>query len=189
MALAPRLKAAGIAISGVRLDSGDLADHVAKGAAHLRRRGLAGVNHDLGLGRAGRGGPAGDLLAAGAPIDGYGVGTSLDHLRRCAGPRLRLQAPGICGPGAAQALGGQGDLARPQTGLSPERPERTNRRGSPHAGERSAGGGSASAAGDACGAAARPVFPRSPERAAAPPPNWPAFRSRCVGWRKRPLIG
>jgi nicotinate phosphoribosyltransferase len=75
VALAPRLRSAGITIRGVRLDSGDLAA-LAKTVRHiLDAGGLADVTvfasggideHEIGR-----------LLAAGAPIDGFGVGTSL----------------------------------------------------------------------------------------------------------------
>jgi len=75
VALAPRLKAAGIAIRGVRLDSGDLA-----ALSHSVRRILdsGGLNHVTIFAS---GGLDEDRLAAltknGAPIDGFGVGTSL----------------------------------------------------------------------------------------------------------------
>jgi nicotinate phosphoribosyltransferase len=75
VALAPRLRSAGITIRGVRLDSGDLAA-LTKTVRHiLDAGGLADVTifasggldeHEIGR-----------LLAAGAPIDGFGVGTSL----------------------------------------------------------------------------------------------------------------
>jgi nicotinate phosphoribosyltransferase len=74
--LAPRLTAQGIAVKGVRLDSGDLADHAHKVRAILDGGGLADTTifssgnldeHQLH-----------ELLKAGAPIDGFGVGTRLD---------------------------------------------------------------------------------------------------------------
>lgn len=74
-ALAPRLRQAGIAIKGVRLDSGDLAAHARNVRRILDDAGLAGTtifasgNLDEYRVR--------DLLAAGAPIDGFGIGTSL----------------------------------------------------------------------------------------------------------------
>jgi len=74
-ALAPRLRQAGIAIKGVRLDSGDLAAHARNVRSILDDAGLAGTtifasgNLDEYRVR--------DLLAAGAPIDGFGIGTSL----------------------------------------------------------------------------------------------------------------
>ena len=73
--LAPRLQAQGIKVKGVRLDSGDLADHARRVRDILDRGGLTKVtifasgNLDEG-----------DLLrfaAEAAPIDGYGIGTRL----------------------------------------------------------------------------------------------------------------
>ena len=57
--LAPRLKADGIAIRGVRIDSGDLDRDGAQGAAHSRRRRLARCHH-LGQRRHQRGRAADD---------------------------------------------------------------------------------------------------------------------------------
>lgn len=75
VALAPRLKAAGIAIRGVRLDSGDLD----AGSRSVRRILDAGGLNDITIFVSG--GLDEDQLAAltksAAPIDGYGVGTSL----------------------------------------------------------------------------------------------------------------
>ena len=74
--LAPRLRERGIAIKGVRIDSGDLAEHARQVRRILDAGGLTRVTI-LGSGdldehriRA--------LLAAGAPFDGFGVGTRLD---------------------------------------------------------------------------------------------------------------
>jgi nicotinate phosphoribosyltransferase len=75
VALAPRLKAAGIAIRGVRLDSGDLVALSRSVRAILDAGGLRDVIIFAS------GGLDEDSLAAfaqqNAPIDGYGVGTSL----------------------------------------------------------------------------------------------------------------
>jgi nicotinate phosphoribosyltransferase len=74
VALAPRLREAGIAIRGVRLDSGDLA-----ALSHSVRR----ILDEGGLSQATlfASGNLDEyrlrLLAAGSPIDGFGVGTSL----------------------------------------------------------------------------------------------------------------
>src|SRR6478736_781816 len=75
VALAPRLKARGITIRSVRLDSGDLIA-LSKSVRHILDKG--------GLGEVGifaSGGLAEDdlaeMLQAGAPIDGFGIGTSL----------------------------------------------------------------------------------------------------------------
>lgn len=75
VALAPRLARDGIRIQGVRIDSGDLAAHARKVRAILDAGGLTDVKifasggldeHDLL-----------DFARTGAPIDGYGIGTSL----------------------------------------------------------------------------------------------------------------
>jgi nicotinate phosphoribosyltransferase len=75
VALAPQLKAAGIAIRGVRLDSGDLVALARTVRGILDRGGLREVTIFVS------GGLDEDSLAAfaraGAPIDGIGIGTSL----------------------------------------------------------------------------------------------------------------
>jgi nicotinate phosphoribosyltransferase len=74
--LAPKLKALRIRIKGVRLDSGDLADHARKVRKILDAGGLtetiifaSGNIDEYALER---------LIAAEAPIDGFGIGTRLD---------------------------------------------------------------------------------------------------------------
>jgi len=75
VALGPRLAAEGVTISGVRIDSGDLGEHAAKVRRILDEGGLqtvkivasGGLDEDALLA----------LSRAGAPIDSYGVGTSL----------------------------------------------------------------------------------------------------------------
>ncbi|MGJ0485485.1 MAG: nicotinate phosphoribosyltransferase [Methylomicrobium sp.] len=74
--LAPELNSMNIRIKGVRLDSGDLADHALKVRKILDAAGLAdttifasGNIDEYTLER---------LTAAEAPIDGYGIGTHLD---------------------------------------------------------------------------------------------------------------
>lgn len=75
VALAPRLRALGIALRAVRLDSGDLGELSRRVRAVLDAGGLSAVRIFAS------GGLDEDaiaaLLAAGAPIDGFGVGTSL----------------------------------------------------------------------------------------------------------------
>ncbi|WP_051911373.1 nicotinate phosphoribosyltransferase [Methylomicrobium agile] len=74
--LASRLKSSNIPIKGVRLDSGDLADHAHKVRRILDAGGLTGTTlfasgniDEYTLAR---------LQLAEAPIDGYGIGTRLD---------------------------------------------------------------------------------------------------------------
>ena len=74
--LAPKLKADGIAIRGVRIDSGDLAAMAKKVRAILDAGGLkdviilvsGGINEDV----------LQTMMAAKAPIDGFGIGVNLD---------------------------------------------------------------------------------------------------------------
>jgi nicotinate phosphoribosyltransferase len=76
VSLAPTLRQKGIAIQGVRLDSGDLADHARKVRRILDEGGLsdavifASGNLDECI--------VERLLAAQAPIDGFGIGTRMD---------------------------------------------------------------------------------------------------------------
>jgi nicotinate phosphoribosyltransferase len=74
--LAPKLEQEGIRIKGVRLDSGDLAEHAFKVRCILDRGGLkhvtifaSGSVDEYVLER---------LLQKGAPIDGFGIGTHMD---------------------------------------------------------------------------------------------------------------
>jgi nicotinate phosphoribosyltransferase len=74
--IAPRLKADGIPIKGVRLDSGNLGEHARKVRKILDEGGLSRTdifssgNLDEHMLR--------ELLRSGAPIDGFGIGTRLD---------------------------------------------------------------------------------------------------------------
>jgi nicotinate phosphoribosyltransferase len=74
--LAPILAKEGIPIGGVRLDSGDVAAHARSVRAILDRGGLgdARIVASSGLDEW----AVRDLVAAGAPIDGFGIGSSLD---------------------------------------------------------------------------------------------------------------
>jgi len=75
VALARRLKQEGIVIQAVRLDSGDLGDHARKVRRILDDGGLPEIRIFASGGLDER--VVHDLLAAGAPIDGFGIGTSL----------------------------------------------------------------------------------------------------------------
>ncbi len=74
--LAPELAREGIRVRGVRLDSGDLAAHARAVRAILDRGALseATIFSSGNLDEV----KVEQLLAAGAPIDGFGIGTSLD---------------------------------------------------------------------------------------------------------------
>jgi len=74
--LAPELLGQGVTIRSVRLDSGDLAAHAFKVRRILDAGGLAqvGIFCSGGLDEY----QLQDLLSVGAPIEGFGVGTSLD---------------------------------------------------------------------------------------------------------------
>ncbi len=76
VALAPRLHEKGIRIKAVRIDSGDLAEHARRVRKILDDGGLAdttifasGDLDEYALR---------DMLASGAPVDGFGVGTRMD---------------------------------------------------------------------------------------------------------------
>jgi len=76
VALAPRLERSGIRVKGVRIDSGNLADHARKVRKILDAGGLDHVTIFA----------SGDLdeyelremMASGAPVDGFGIGTRMD---------------------------------------------------------------------------------------------------------------
>jgi nicotinate phosphoribosyltransferase len=74
--LAPKLKQRGIHVRAVRIDSGDLGEHARKVRAILDQGGLTDVRifTSGGLDEY----ALRDLIARGAPIDGFGVGTTLD---------------------------------------------------------------------------------------------------------------
>ncbi|HUL87348.1 MAG TPA: nicotinate phosphoribosyltransferase [Pseudolabrys sp.] len=111
--LAPRLKADGIAIRGVRIDSGDLAAMAKRVRGILDAGGLkdivilvsGGINEDV----------LQMMMAAKAPIDGFGIGVNLDasidapsldcayKLQEYAGkPRRKLSEGKVTWPGRKQ---------------------------------------------------------------------------------------
>jgi len=75
VALAPKLDAEGIVIAGVRLDSGDLADHARKVRRILDAGGLQAVRIFASGGLDEN--ELQDFAASQAPIDGFGIGTQL----------------------------------------------------------------------------------------------------------------
>ncbi len=74
--LARKLSADGITIQAVRLDSGDLAEHARRVRAILDAGGLSGVS--IFVSGSLDESSVEQLLAAGAPIDGFGVGTRMN---------------------------------------------------------------------------------------------------------------
>jgi nicotinate phosphoribosyltransferase len=111
--LAPRLKADGVAIRGVRIDSGDLTAMAKKVRGILDAGGLrdvlilvsGGINEDV----------LQSMMAAKAPIDGFGIGVNLDasidapsldcayKLQEYAGkPRRKLSEGKVTWPGRKQ---------------------------------------------------------------------------------------
>jgi nicotinate phosphoribosyltransferase len=121
--LAPKLKADGIAIRGVRIDSGDLAAMATKVRAILDAGGLndviilvsGGINEDV----------LQTMTATKAPIDGYGIGVNLDasidapsldcayKLQEYAGtPRRKLSEGKVTWPGRKQIWRSFGDGGR-----------------------------------------------------------------------------
>ena len=121
--LAPKLKADGIAIRGVRIDSGDLAAMARKVRAILDAGGLndviilvsGGINEDV----------LQTMTATKAPIDGYGIGVNLDasidapsldcayKLQEYAGrPRRKLSEGKVTWPGRKQIWRSFGDDGR-----------------------------------------------------------------------------
>ena len=119
VALAPRLKASGITIRSVRLDSGDLITL----SKHVRRILNQGGLSDVAI--LASGGLDEDSHCRNAPRRRahrwiWRRHEPHDVIRR-SGARLRLQAAGIRRAAAAQAFGGQGDMARAQAGLAPVR--------------------------------------------------------------------
>jgi len=134
VALTPKLQAQGITVKGVRIDSGDLADHAKKVRGILDDGGLTAVTifasgnldeYQLH-----------DLRAAGAPIDGFGIGTRLDtssdvpyldcayKLQEYAGiPRRKRSEGKATWPGRKQVYrryGGDGHMAGDVLTLEPD---------------------------------------------------------------------
>jgi nicotinate phosphoribosyltransferase len=133
--LIPRLRAEGIAVTGVRIDSGDLGRHARSVRAILDAEGGEGVTifasgglDEMEICR---------LLAAGAPIDGFGIGTSLTtssdapaldcayKLQEYAGiPRRKISEGKATWPGRKQifrSIGDDGRLAGDVVALADER--------------------------------------------------------------------
>lgn len=133
--LAPALRAGGAELAAVRLDSGDLGEHARRVRAILDAGGLPEVtifaSGNLDEGRIAA------LLRAGAPIDGFGIGTLLTtsadvpyldmvyKLQAYAGSPRRKRSEGkATWPGAKQvyrSLDGAGHPQRDQVALREER--------------------------------------------------------------------
>ena len=178
---------------GVRLDSGDL---LALSRAARRLLDEAGMGEtqiaasgDLEESR------IAELVAAGAPIDLWGVGTDLGHEPRLAGRRTASTSwsPTCAQTGGAaclEALAGQGDGSRPEAGLPPLRRERDERRrhrssrrgdrgrGAARPGDARRRGGAPRVAGRDPRAVRRPARGRCPSGSGVPAPRTGSNRTR-----------
>jgi nicotinate phosphoribosyltransferase len=116
VALARLLAPEGIEIGAVRLDSGDL------GTLARRVRGVldAGGLPDVGIVASGSLDEfrLAELVRAGAPVDGFGVGTRMNTSADAPYLDCAYKLVDYRGPAPAQALIGQGHLARHQAGLA-----------------------------------------------------------------------
>jgi nicotinate phosphoribosyltransferase len=137
--LAPKLKGAGISIRAVRIDSGDLAALAGRVRQILDEGGLDGVTvfASGGLDEY----EIAPLVAAGAPIDGFGVGTSLTtssdvpaldcayKLQEYAGLPRKKSSPGkATWPGRKQVwreYDSEGRMARDIVSMEDDRPAGT----------------------------------------------------------------
>ena len=182
VALAPRLKARGITIRSVRLDSGDLIA-LSKSVRRILDEG--------GLGEVGIFASGGldedsiaEMLRAGAPIDGFGDRHQLDHVVRRAGARLRLQASGVRRAATAQAFRRQGDVAGAQAGVAPVWAGWPDGRRCPVDRERRPGRRAADPIGHAERPTDRARRRRWPKAGRALRATSSGCRSRCAGWNR-----
>lgn len=139
VALAPQLAVDGITVSGVRLDSGNLEEHARNVRSILDEGGLKDTTIFVSSGIDEDGIQA--LLDAGAPIDGFGVGTRMDtsadvpyvdcayKLQEYAGrPCRKLSEGKATWPGRKQVYrrhGGSGELISDLVTLKDDRQEGT----------------------------------------------------------------
>jgi nicotinate phosphoribosyltransferase len=137
VALAPRLAAAGIKVRAVRIDSGDLAALSRRVRTILDEGGLGGVTIFVSGGLDEY--TLASLTRDGAPIDGYGIGTSLTtshdapsldcvyKLQEYAGrPRRKRSAGKATWPGRKQVwrrVGGDGRIVGDTISLADDRQE------------------------------------------------------------------
>ena len=114
--LAPTLAREGITIKSVRIDSGDLAAHARAVRKILDDGGLQQVTIFASGGLDEE--KLAELVAARAPIDGFGVGTALDVSADAPYMDCAYKLVEYAGRPTAQTLGGQGDVAGSQAGVS-----------------------------------------------------------------------
>jgi nicotinate phosphoribosyltransferase len=126
VALAPRLKAKGITIRGVRLDSGDLA-MLSRKVRRILDAGGAQRRHHLRQRRPRRRSACGADKRSGADRRIWRRHKPDDVVGR-ADARLRLQAAGICRLAATQALGKESHLAGTKAGVAALRRRRPDGR-------------------------------------------------------------
>lgn len=124
--LAPRLSAEGIRIRGVRLDSGDLIALSKQVRPILDEGGLHAVTifASGGLDEA----ELARIVAAGAPVDGFGIGTSLTTSVDVPALDCAYKLQEYARHSAPQALHRESNLARPQAGLAQPWRRRTHHR-------------------------------------------------------------
>ena len=147
VALASRLSARGIKVRGVRLDSGDMVALSKSVRRILDQGGLADVTI-LASGGLDEDNVAA-MLQAGAPIDGFGIGTSLATSSDVPALDCAYKLQEYAGLAAAQAFDRQGDVAGAQAGLAHIRIGWTNGRRRHCDGGRRGGRRAAGRAGDA----------------------------------------
>ena len=117
VALAPRLKGAGIAVAGVRLDSGDLIALSRSVRRILDDGGLTDVTifASGGIDET----TLANIIRSGAPIDGFGIGSSLTTSSDAPGLDCVYKLEEYAGLPRRKRSDRQGDLAGAQAGVAP----------------------------------------------------------------------
>jgi nicotinate phosphoribosyltransferase len=132
VALAPRLKATGIAVRGVRLDSGDMGTLSSSVRRILDDGGLAEVTIFASSGLDEE--ELARFARQGAPIDGFGIGTSLTTSSDAPALDCAYKLQEYAGLARRKRSADKANLAGPQAGVAPLRCRR------PDGGRRVVGG-------------------------------------------------